>query len=358
MSVFTALQQHYRRNRGVLAVVTLLLLFFLLFFFPSIFITVYPGEVGVKFSRLFGGTVRDKIYPDGFYVIFPWDKIYRYDVRVQGFEQTVHMLTSYGLSLEVDVAVRFRPEKERLPELHLSVGPQYLEKVVIPMTVSSVRQVLGKYTPEQIYSTATERMQDEIMLEVVGQTGRVPIIYDSFVIQRIILPTKIREAIERKLLFEQQMLAYQFRLEAERLEIERKMLEAEGIARYNERVRNSITGDLLTWKGIVATSELAASENSKVVIIGSGKGGLPVILNMEGRELSAEAARTAPPPAEVENSTPERTEPSAAPAVEPSGDAAPSLPLLPPDAALPGKSLLHPPGPGLTPGPEPAPTRP
>lgn len=293
MSVTDGVKKFYHRNKGVLAVVTLLLLFLLLFFFPSIFITVYPGEVGVKFNRLFGGTVRDKIYPDGFYVMFPWDRMYRYDVRVQGFQQTVYMLTSYGLNLEVDVAVRFRPEMERLPELHLRVGPQYLEKVVIPMTISSVRQVLGKYTPEEIYSTEAERMQDQILQQVVEQTGRVPIVYDSLVIERILLPQMIREAIEKKLLFQQQMLAYEFRLEAERKEIERKMLEAEGIARYNIRVRESITGDLLTWKGITATTELAASNNAKVVIIGSGKGGLPVILNMEGAELSAAARQLA-----------------------------------------------------------------
>ncbi len=293
MSVADGVKGFYHRNKGVLAVVTLLLLFLLLFFFPSIFITIYPGEVGVKFNRLFGGTVRDKIYPDGFYVIFPWDRMYRYDVRVQGFQQTVYMLTSYGLNLEVDVAVRFRPEMERLPELHLRVGPQYLEKVVIPMTISSVRQVLGKYTPEEIYSTAAERMQDQILQQVVEETGRVPIVYDSLVIERILLPPLIREAIEKKLLFQQQMLAYEFRLEAERKEIERKMLEAEGIARYNIRVRESITGDLLTWKGINATTELAASNNAKVVIIGSGKGGLPVILNMEGAELSAAANQLA-----------------------------------------------------------------
>jgi len=289
MNVSEGVKRFYHRNKGVLAVVTLLLLFLLLFFFPSIFITVYPGEVGVKFNRLFGGTVRDKIYPDGLYVIFPWDRMYRYDVRVQGFQQTVYMLTSYGLNLEVDVAVRFRPEMERLPELHLRVGPQYLEKVVIPMTISSVRQVLGKYTPEEIYSTEAERLQDQILQQVVEQTGRVPIVYDSLVIERILLPPLIREAIEKKLLFQQQMLAYEFRLEAERKEIERKMLEAEGIAKYNVRVRESLTGDLLTWKGITATTELAASNNAKVVIIGSGKGGLPVILNLEGAELSAAA---------------------------------------------------------------------
>ncbi len=268
-------------EKGKLVMIGLLGLFLLFYFFNSMFITIYPGHVGVKFNRLFGGTVTDKIYPDGFYVIFPWDKIYVYDVRVQGFNQAVPVITQNGLRLTVHVAVRFHLDAARLPMLHLTVGPDYLEKVAIPVAISSIRDVVGRYKPEEAYSLVSQNIQDEILVEIVRELGGVPILYDNIAIENIELPPTIVEAIQNKLVQEQLALAYEFRLNAQRMEIERKKLEAQGIEAYNITVRESLTPDLLTWLGIQATQELASSSNAKVVIIGAGSKGLPIILNAE-----------------------------------------------------------------------------
>ncbi len=292
MPMLSSTMNFFHRNRGRLALVTLLLLFLLLFFFKSIFITVYPGEMGVKFNRLFGGTVVNRIYPDGFYVIFPWDKLYTYDVRIQGFQREVSTLSSEGLYIGVDIAVRFHLDRERLPYLHLNVGPEYMEKVVIPISISSVRQVVGRYQPEGIYSLDSQKMCDDVLIEVINQTGRIPIIYDSLVIERITLPDRIKTAIENKLRHQQELLAYKYRIEAQTAEIRRLSLEAEGIAVYNDRIRKSLSPELLTWAGVKATSDLASSNNAKLVIVGGGKNGLPVILNMDG----ANPAQASAPP--------------------------------------------------------------
>ncbi len=268
-------------EKGKLVMVCLLFLFLLFYFFNSMFITIYPGYVGVKFNRLFGGTVTNKIYPDGFYVIFPWDKMYVYDVRVQGFNQAVPVITQNGLRLTVHVAVRFHLDSVRLPMLHLSVGPDYLEKVAIPVAISSIRDVVSRYRPEEAYSLVSQKIQDEILIEIVRELGGVPILYDSIVIENIELPPTINEAIQNKLVQEQLALAYEFRLRAQRMEIERKKLEAQGIEAFNKTVRETLTPDLLTWLGIQATKELASSSNAKVVIIGAGSKGLPIILNAE-----------------------------------------------------------------------------
>lgn len=277
--------QNFSRNleleKGKIVLICLLFLFFLLFFFNSVFITVYPGYVGVKFNRLFGGTVADKVYPDGVYVIFPWDKMYAYDVRVQGFDQEVEIISQNGLKLTVYIAVRFHLDPNRLPTLHLGVGPDYLEKVAIPLAVSSVRDVVARYRPEEVYSVASQKIQDEILIEILSELGGIPILFDNILIKRIELPDVIHKAIQNKLVQEQLALAYEFRLKAQQMEIERKLLEARGIEQYNILIRETLTPDLLTWLGIQATKELATSENAKVVVIGGGSNGLPIILNAE-----------------------------------------------------------------------------
>jgi regulator of protease activity HflC (stomatin/prohibitin superfamily) len=101
----------------------------------------------------------------------------------------------------------------------------------------------------------------------------------ALLIRSIELPNQIKVAIESKLQQEQEALAYQFRLDKEKSEAERKRIQAEGEARANNIINNSLTDRLLKMRGIEATLELAKSPNSKVVVVGGGKdGGLPLIL--------------------------------------------------------------------------------
>jgi regulator of protease activity HflC (stomatin/prohibitin superfamily) len=318
------IKKNFEVEKGRLAVISLLCLFALFYFFHSMFITIHPGFVGVKFNRLFGGSVTNKIYPDGFYVIFPWDKIYPYEVRIQGFNQAVPVICQNGLRLTVSIAVRFHPDPNRLPLLHLSVGPDYLNKVVIPVAVSSTRNVVGKYKPEEAYSIASQRMQDEILIEIISELGNIPILYDSIVIENIELPPAINEAIQMKLRQEQKYLEYEFRIKAEQKEIERKKLEAQGIEAFNETVKRSLTGDLLTWFGIVATKELASSPNSKVVVIGGGKNGLPIILNAENVPVSPGSPEGSPLTGERDK---QASEPGKSLGGETGGKASDSTPL-------------------------------
>mgnify|MGYP003638420108 CR=1 FL=1 len=100
----------------------------------------------------------------------------------------------------------------------------------------------------------------------------------ALLIRSINLPAQIKQAIENKLQQEQEALAYQFRLDKEKSEAERKRIAAEGEAAANKIINNSLTPELLKMRGIEATIELSKSPNSKVVVIGSGKDGLPLIL--------------------------------------------------------------------------------
>lgn len=272
----------WKAHGGKLLVCGLILTFFVLYLFESIFITIYPGHAGVLFHRLWNrGTDLRHVYGEGLNMIFPWDEMFVYDARIQKIHQTVNVLSQNGLTIEVFVSVRFHLLKKRLPELHQKVGPAYLEKIIIPSTISSVREVVGNYRPEELYTTARHRIQDEVLIEAVESTGRLPIVYDEMIIENIKLPELINNAIETKLKQQQAFLEYEFRIQKEEAEILRKKREAEGIREYQRMVNETITQEYLRWKGIEATLALAASPNAKVVVVG-GKDGLPLILNPDG----------------------------------------------------------------------------
>jgi regulator of protease activity HflC (stomatin/prohibitin superfamily) len=150
--------------------------------------------------------------------------------------------------------------------------------LVIPEVRSSVRQVAGRYTAEEIYSTKRAEVEQSIITETKKALSANFIDMRALLIRSINLPAQIKGAIENKLQQEQEALAYEFRLKREESEAERRRIEAEGIANYNRIINASLTDKILTQRGIEATTSLAESPNSKVVVIGSGKDGLPIIL--------------------------------------------------------------------------------
>jgi regulator of protease activity HflC (stomatin/prohibitin superfamily) len=267
---------------GRMIILLFIFLFIVIFLFNSIFYTVLPGHGGVLFKRLLPrGTVLDKVYGEGLQVIWPWDTLYIYDARIHEVKQGVDVLSQNGLTIQVNVSIRYHLSYNMLPILHTMVGPDYKEKIIVPVAISSVREAVGKYKPEELYTSARHLIQDEILIEAIEETGRVPIIYDTTIIETIQLPPLINSAIESKLRQQQQHLEYEFRLKKERAEVERKRIEATGIKIFQNTVRQSLSDHLLTWKGIQATLELAKSKNSKIVIVGGGKNGLPIILNTD-----------------------------------------------------------------------------
>ena len=150
--------------------------------------------------------------------------------------------------------------------------------LVIPEVRSSVRQVAGRYTAEEIYSTKRSQVEGAIIEETRETLGANFIDMRALLIRSINLPPQIKTAIESKLTQEQEALAYEFRLNKEKSEAERRRIEAEGLSVYNRIISASLTDNILKQKGIDATLELAQSPNTKVIVVGSGKEGLPLIL--------------------------------------------------------------------------------
>lgn len=259
-------------------VVTVLAFVVVMLFGSSMFLTIQPGERGVIFRKFTSGLDKENVFKPGFHVVAPWNKMFVYDVREVKSEETMDVLDKSGLSINMDVSLRFNPVHDKIGYLHETFGKNYIDQIIVPEARSTVRRVAGRYTAEEIYSTKRSEVEAAIINETKIVLERNNIDMRALLIRSINLPSEIKQAIESKLKQEQEALAYQFRLDKERSEAERKRIEAEGISRFNNLINASLTDRILKQRGIEATLELAQSPNSKVVVVGSGKDGMPLIL--------------------------------------------------------------------------------
>jgi regulator of protease activity HflC (stomatin/prohibitin superfamily) len=269
-----------RRQAPYLFVLAFAILFLLVFFFDRMFVSIHPGELGVLWRRLGGGTVVHTVYREGMHVILPVNRMYVYNVRKQRIADSIDVLTVDGLTVHVEYSTRYYPNRDLLPLLHQRVGPDYVNVVVRPEVRSVIRTVFGQYKPEEIYTTQKAIQERVSVLSKIRMEARF-VSLDEVPIERISLPKRIAEAIESKLAEQQLDGEYVYRLAVASKEARRKVLEAEGDKAYNDLVGRSLTPSLLEWHGILATRELAKSPNAKVVVVGGGKSGLPLILGKD-----------------------------------------------------------------------------
>lgn len=239
--------------------------------------TIQSGEAGVKYS-IFGGTDLGFQYGEGLNMHAPWVDVIRYDVRVLEQLEPVTALSSNGLSIGMDASIRWRPNHDELPLLHTTYGTDYYRKLVQPVLRSAVREVVGRYTPEELYASRRAELQEQIVQQVKSGVDGQYVQIDAVLIRDIKLPDQIRMAIENKLQEEQEAERYEYTLIKEGLEAERKKIEAEGQAEFQRIITQSLSQAFLQYKGIEATLNLATSPNTKTIIVGAGPGGLPVIL--------------------------------------------------------------------------------
>ncbi len=269
---------------------------------PFMLVTVPSGYVGVLWKRFGGGTVLDphKLKAEGMRITLPWNMVFLYDLRLQSATETYNAISRDGISLTATINIRFRLKREAVPQLHQSVGPDYIQSLIEPEIGNRMREVIAEYTAEDVYSTKRTEVQDKIRKLAESMLGekmmgggeseeqeenapyRVPLYSMLNLIDTLILgielPKAVDTAIDRKI--EQYYISeeYKFRVAREIRESERKKIEAEGISEFQRIVSQGISDSYLRWRGIEATLQLAQSSNSKIVIVGSGKDGLPIIL--------------------------------------------------------------------------------
>jgi regulator of protease activity HflC (stomatin/prohibitin superfamily) len=297
-----------RRLRSKFIFVFLILLLITAYFWQSIFISIQSGERGILWHR-FTGTDTDGPYGEGLHVIFPLDKMYVYTIRVQEIREEIPILTKNGLRLNVLLSARFRAIPEYLPYLHKYVGSNYVETVIRPEIITAVRMVLGNFILEEIYSKDEKGVLQDILIQIqknldvafpkvdpkesfiatngryapegekqaFSVTGTPYIQFVNAIIMRLDLPDDMQSSITSKLIEEQNFLKYKYTKEKALQEKQRKVLEAEGIKEF-ERIAKI---PILKWEGIQATKEIAKSNNSKIIIMGTTSQDLPVILNTD-----------------------------------------------------------------------------
>lgn len=275
-------------RKHFVAIITSVLLatFILLVVLPKIAITIKAGEKGVLFKRLFAdkqGVQLDVVYNDGLYFVLPWNIMTPYNIRIQEIEESMTILSLQGMKIKIDVSIRYHPKFETLPYLHQLVGPDYANSLVIPEVQGIVLSIFGNKGVEHIYKNIYE-LTEAANIAVKRDLEKNNIIVDELIVKSIELPKSVRVSINEKIKYKQVALGYKYKLETEAQEAKRKKIEAEGIHSFQSIVSEGISENYLRWKGIDATLKLAESENSKVVIIGSAKDGLPLILNTDSGE--------------------------------------------------------------------------
>ncbi|MDD7885792.1 prohibitin family protein [Flavivirga sp. 57AJ16] len=242
-------------------------------------VTIDSGEAGVLFKTFGEGVVIDEPpMGEGFHVVAPWNKVFVYEVRQQELFEKMKVLSSNGLEIQIDASAWYEPVYKDLGNLHQSLGQNYLQRVIQPAIRSAARSVVGRYTPEQLYSSKRDAIQDEIFIETKKILDKQYVQLNEVLVRDVTLPNTIKEAIERKLRQEQESLEYEFRLVTAAKEAEKVIIEAQGKADANRILSASLTDKILQDKGIEATIKLSESPNSKVVVIGSGDSGMPIIL--------------------------------------------------------------------------------
>ena len=273
-----AQQQELNLKKIAPIAVIVLALIFIVIFWSRMTVTIEAGHGGVLFKTFMGGVDTEKTYGEGFHFMAPWNKMIIYETRQQEIAEDMNVLSSNGLEIKVDVSAWYKPSYPQLGLLHTKIGKDYLRRVVVPALRGAARSVIGRYTPEQIYSTKRDAIQDKIDMETKALLDGKYVDLIQVLIRSIVLPPTIKSAIEGKLKQEQESLEYEFKIEKAQKEAERQRIDAEGKANANRILNASLTDKILREKGIIATLKLAESPNSKVVIIGNTQDGMPLIL--------------------------------------------------------------------------------
>jgi len=272
-----AQQTQLQFPKGILPIVFIGII--LLIFISKSTVTIEAGEAGVLWKRFAGGVVTDQPpLGEGFHLVAPWNTVIVYETRQQELTEKMKVLSSNGLDIQLEATAWYQPVTVELGFLHQTKGTNYLDRVLKPAMRSATRSVVGRYTPEQIYSSKRDAIQEEIFDETKKIVEDQYIQLNDVLVRDVTLPTAIKDAIERKLGQEQESLEYEFRLEKAQKEAEKQRIEAQGKADANKILSASLNDWILKDKGIEATLKLSESPNTKVIVVGGGGDGLPLIL--------------------------------------------------------------------------------
>jgi prohibitin 1 len=237
--------------------------------------SIPTGNVGVLtlFGRVTGETLSE-----GIHLINPLKSVQKLSVQTQSVKESANVPSNEGLILALDTSLLFHLDKNKAAYVFQTVGDNYAEKIVEPTLRAAIRAATSAHTANALYTNARELVQQQIQDELATQLAPRGVVVEAVLLRDVQLPAMLKSSIEAKQQAEQDALRMSFILQKEKQEAERKRIEAQGIADFQKIVAQGISPQLLEWKGIEATEKLAGSANSKVVIVGNSKNGLPLVL--------------------------------------------------------------------------------
>ncbi|HEY6765092.1 MAG TPA: prohibitin family protein [Candidatus Sulfotelmatobacter sp.] len=250
--------------------------FILVILFFSAVTRVGTGHVGVL--TLFGKVQQGETLGEGIHFINPMKTNNELSIQTQTLKESASVPSSEGLMMSLDTSLIYHLNPDRAAEVFQKIGADYENVVVEPTLRSAIREATASHTANALYTGEREMVAKQIYDQVSTQLNQRGLTVENVLLRDIQLPATLKTAIEAKQQAEQESLAMNFRLQKETQEAQRKRIEAAGVRDFQQIVAQGISAQLLEWKGIEATENLAKSPNSKVVVIGNSKNGLPLIL--------------------------------------------------------------------------------
>ncbi len=264
---------------------------FLAYFAENIFIVVPPGYAAVRWSRFFGGTVTEQVYPEGMHIFLPWDRATLYDVRAQHLSRQIESLTHDGLHIALTLDVRFHPIIDQLGQLQRNLGPEYLDTLIAPMAASFARQQIARFTAEEVYATQRTYIE-RIILDFMrlnrtivvreGVSGVPFINYDAVFINKIVLPVTLQAAIESKVAQLEATKEWVYRVERERLESQRRLVQAEGTRDVLATLGEKLSETFVRLRYVEMLETISGSPASKLIVTAPGGIGPAIVTGTEG----------------------------------------------------------------------------
>ena len=274
--VYKNAKKRFQKSESTFAMLGLLVALFIALL--QCFTIIPAGHTGVID---FLGYVSDNTLKPGVNIVNPMANVEKMSIKTQEIKEMMNVPSEEGLGVDLEISLLFKLNPDKANEIYKTVGPNYVEIILVPQFRSVVRGVTARYEAKALYTASREKLAGEIVEELETLVGPRGITIEQAPLRQIILPSRLTQSIEEKLQAEQESQRMAFILRKEEQEADRKRIEAKGIADFQEIVSKGISEQLLKWKGIEATEKLANSQNSKVVIIGSGKDGLPIILGSD-----------------------------------------------------------------------------
>ncbi len=268
-----------RLTGGILLVVGVL---------TSCFVQINTGFVGVK--SLFG-RVQSETLSSGLSFVNPLVEVIQIETRtlnytmsgiqtegkIQG-DDAIKVLTADGLEVTIDLSVLYRVVPDQAPRLIRETGSDFEDKIVRPITRTRIRDNAVYYEAVALYSTRRDEFQSRIFKSIENDFRIRGLFLENLLVRNISLPASVKAAIERKIEAEQEAQKMQFVLQKEKQEAERKRVEAQGIADYQQIISASLSDRQLQYEQIKAMTQLAGSANAKIIVMPS-KGGAPLIID-------------------------------------------------------------------------------